>query len=254
MHQFIFESAPMQNFKNAAKRLLNSFGVEIRGHNPMSSPTLQLVATFERFGIDLVLDVGANRGQFGTQIRRAGYKGKIVSFEPLSQAAIRLERASRRDTNWVRHPRCALGDRDGQIDINIAGNSESSSILQMLPAHRDAAPQSAYCGQESVPIARLDTVVAEYLVGAQAPFLKIDAQGYEWQILDGAIQTMPKLRGMLLELSLVPLYEGQHLWLETITRLEQLGFQLWALHPAFTDPRDYRILQMDGIFYRKQSV
>jgi FkbM family methyltransferase len=109
---------------------------------------------------------------------------------------------------WNVYPRCALGDHDGEVEINIAGNSESSSILPMLESHLSAAPESAYEGKEIVPIKTLDAVAGQYLKDAQAPFLKIDTQGFDWLVLDGARDTLPQIKGILVELSLVPLYGG----------------------------------------------
>jgi FkbM family methyltransferase len=204
----------------------------------------------QKFKIDLVLDVGANRGQFASELRYWGYTGNIVSFEPLTSAHGELSLASADDPKWDAYPQCALGDHIGEVEINIAGNSESSSILPMLESHRSAAPESAYQGKEIVPINTLDTVAEQYLKDARAPFLKIDTQGFEWQILDGARDTLPHIKGILVELSLTPLYEGQHLWREVIDRLEAEGFALWAFTPVFSDKASGRSLQVDGIFYR----
>ena len=151
---------------------------------------------------------------------------------------------------WEAYPRCALGDHNGEVEINIAGNSESSSMLPMLESHRSAAPESAYVGKQIVPIKTLDAVAGQYLKDARAPFLKIDTQGYEWQVLDGARDTLPHLKGILVELSLLPLYDGQHLWREVIDRLEAEGFTLWAFKPEFSDQSQGRTLQVDGVFYR----
>ena len=82
------------------------------------------------------------------------------------------------------------------------------------------------------------------------PFLKIDTQGYEWQVLDGARESLSQCQGVLCELSLVPLYEGQCLWMEMIQRLESGGFTLWSIQKGFTDLRDGRTLQVDAIFLR----
>ena len=151
---------------------------------------------------------------------------------------------------WEAYPRCALGDHNGEVEINIAGNSFSSSILPMLESHRSAALKSAYEGKEVVPIKTLDAVAGPYLKDARAPFLKIDTQGFEWLVLDGARDTLPQIKGILVELSLVPLYGGQHLWREVIDRLESEGFTLWAFKPEFSDQVYGRTLQVDGIFYR----
>lgn len=235
------------------KQILRKLGLEIHRYVP-PAPHVQLpppiITSLRKFGIDLVLDVGANQGQFASEIRRGGFTGRIVSFEPLSSAHKKLLQVSNEDNKWNIYSRCALGDRNGEIQINIAGNSVSSSILPMLETHLGAAPESAYQGKEMVPIKSLDSVAGALLNNASAPFLKIDTQGFEWQVLDGARDTLRHIRGIQLELSLVPLYEGQHLWQEMIARLEAEGFTLWALEPVFTSPFDGRTLQLDGIFFR----
>ena len=126
----------------------------------------------------------------------------------------------------------------------------SSSILPMLTSHSRVAPESAYLGRETAPLITLDSVAPPYFEGAQAPFLKIDTQGYEWHVLDGALATLPKVCGIQMELSLVPLYEGQQLWRGCVERLETEGFVLWGLQPVFVDPANGRTLQWDGLFFR----
>jgi FkbM family methyltransferase len=237
-------------FKELVKQGLRNFGLEVSRYRKANSPPGQIVASFSRFNIDLVLDVGANSGQFASQVRQCGYSGRIVSFEPLSRAHLELQQSCSKDTLWDAYPRCALGDHNGEVEINIAGNSESSSILPMLELHRTAAPDSAYQGNEIVEIKTLDEVAGQYLKDARATFLKIDTQGFEWQVLDGARKTLPHIKGILVELSLVPLYGGQHLWRELIDRLEAEGFTLWAFKPVFADLSQGRTLQVDGIFYR----
>jgi len=237
------------SLKSLARFSLRRFGFDIHRYSPTTG-TSPLNCSLQRFGIDFVLDVGANQGQFASEIRRCGYAGNIVSFEPLSDAHEKLMHASSTDDNWEVFPRCAVGDRNGEVEINIAGNSLSSSILPMLESHRVAAPDSIYLGRETAPINSLDSVVMPYLKKSKAPFLKIDTQGFEWQVLDGARNSLSRLRGILIELSLVPLYEGQHMWLEIVARLEAEGFILWTFEPVFSDPRDGRTLQVDGVFYR----
>jgi len=241
-------------FKRIIKSMLrNVFGLEVfwaknLPHTAAQISAMQIVVSLRKFDIDLVLDVGANKGQFASEIRQCGYAGKTVSFEPLSQAHRELLLSSAADPMWEAFPRCAIGDHNGEVEINIAGNSESSSILPMLESHRSAAPESAYQGKEIVPIKTLDAVAGPYLKDVRAAFLKIDTQGFEWQVLDGARDTLPHIKGILVELSLVPLYEGQHLWREVIDRLEVMGFTLWAFKPVFSDLSQGRTLQIDGVF------
>lgn len=240
----------LNSMKRSAKKALYAMGIEAHRFSPDSSPLARLITGFQHFNIDLVLDVGANKGQFALDIRAGGYSKSIVSIEPSSSAHRLLLQASHGDLNWHVHSRCAVGASTGEIDLNIAGNSESSSVLPMLTAHLDAAPQSAYVGREQVPMTTLDLLGVNYIDRAKASFLKIDTQGYEWKVLDGATAILPKVRGILFEISLIPLYEGQHLWRESIERIEAEGFILWALQPVFADPVSGRTLQMDALFFR----
>ena len=240
----------LSSVKQGVKQLLHAAGVEAHRFHPNTSQLARLMAALRHFNVDLVIDIGANEGQFAKELRAGGYSGRIVSFEPLSSAHGRLLQVSSGDMAWHVHPRCALGDRLGEIELYISGNSVSSSILPMLTSHSSAAPESAYLGHESAPLITLDSVAPPYLEGAQAPFLKIDTQGYEWHVLDGALATLPKVRGIQMELSLVPLYEGQRLWRECIERLEAEGFVVWSLQPEFVDPATGRTLQWDGLFFR----
>jgi FkbM family methyltransferase len=240
----------LSDFKKIVKQVIHSVGFDLHRLNPGANHSFQLLKALNRFDVDLVFDVGANVGQFSSELRSVGFKGNLVSFEPLSVAHRTLAAASSRDSKWLVHPRSAIGDHDGEIEINIAGNSVSSSVLPMMESHISAAEGSAYVGTEKVPIFQLDSVVPEYLSKCHRPFLKIDTQGFEWQVLDGAREILPRMQGVLCELSLVPLYEGQRLWMDVIHRLEIEGFTLWSVQPGFTDLRDGRTLQLDGIFFR----
>ncbi len=124
----------------------------------------------------------------------------------------------------------------------------------MLESHSSAAVGSAYIDSERVPIAKLDTIASRYLNQKSKLFIKIDTQGFEWQVLDGASETLKQALGVLCELSLVPLYGGQRLWRDIVDRLETEGFMLWALQRGFTDPRTGQSLQMDGIFLRRDVL
>lgn len=231
------------------KRAFRAIGLEVSRYDPMDRQRM-LCASMREFGIDLVIDVGANTGQFASEIRQSGYRGRIVSFEPLSTAHAELERRCRGDRSWKAYSRCALGDQEGEIELNVSANAVSSSLLPMMEAHKRAAPDSAYLGKEVVAITKLDTVADAVFDEAVAPLLKIDTQGFEWQVLDGALESLPRVKAVLVELSLTPLYEGQHLWDALVDRLRQAGFTLWCLEPVFVDPATGRTLQLDGLFYR----
>jgi FkbM family methyltransferase len=237
--------------KKIIKKVIHSLGWDLHRLSPLANPSVQLLAALNHVQADTVFDVGANVGQFAQELRLVGFGGNIISFDPLTTAHAQLCEASRNDSKWTVHPRAAVGDHDGEIDINIAGNSVSSSVLPMLDAHSSAAVGSAYVASERTPLIRLDSVAELYLSKDSRPFIKIDTQGFEWQVLEGATETLKRAQGVLLELSLVPLYDGQRLWREIIERMETEGFTLWAIQKGFTDPRTGRSLQINAIFVRE---
>jgi FkbM family methyltransferase len=207
------------------------------------------IALVRHFAVDLILDVGANEGQYAQEMRNLGYIGSIISFEPLPDPFRRLQHRARNDPGWTA-VNLALGDFDGEATMHVAGNSVSSSMLEMLPMHEQAAPGSAYIADVPVTVRRLDGLAGHYLQAAKRPFLKIDAQGFERRVLAGADEALPCIIGLQLELSLEPLYADGTLLEDMLTLTRQAGFSLLGIEPGFSDPRSGRLLQADGIFFR----
>lgn len=238
------------NMEALIKKLARYFGIDVRRYNPQTSDDARVQALLSSNRIDMIFDVGANVGQYARKIRSGGYKGRIVSFEPLSDAYQQLLRNSSKDPDWIVAPRAVIGDEDREVDINISENSLSSSIMPILQAHIDAHPASRYLASEKVAMSRLDTIAPQYLNSATSTYLKIDTQGAESKVLDGATQTLPAINGIQIELSFVPLYEGQPLFLDIVNRLLDLGFDMHGILPVFIDQKTGRLLQADGIFFR----
>jgi FkbM family methyltransferase len=243
----------MQFLKKFIKRLFRSMGLDLSYYSIASSSDAQFMAMLMEHEVNCVFDVGANVGQFGRQLRNIGYKGRIVSFEPMSAARQQLLVASKKDCLWDIAPQAAIGNQDSEIEINISGNSVSSSVLNMLDSHVKSAPQSVYIGSEKVPLRRLDKIAQDYVQSDDVLFIKIDTQGYEDMVIEGAPNILAKAIGVQMELSLSPLYEGQKLYMEMIDKLKELGFELWSIAPAFVEPNTGRFLQIDASFFRKRS-
>jgi FkbM family methyltransferase len=196
-----------------------------------------------------VLDVGANAGQFGKLLRQSRFRGRIHSVEPLRAAYQLLEATAAGDPLWTVQ-RAAVSARVGTLTMNVSGNSVSSSVLAMLDTHTSAAPGAQYVAQEEVPATTVDEIVAAHGIEPERSLLKIDVQGYEREVLDGAAKTLSTFRGVRTEMSLVPLYEGQALMTEILDILQRGGFELWFVEPGFSDPSTRRLLQLDGVFFR----
>lgn len=240
----------LETLEKWVRRFANRAGIDIHRYRAEATEAGRLITMLASRRINLVFDVGANIGQYAGALRTAGYRGKLVSFEPLSTPHAQLLRASQGDEKWEVASRIAIGDHEGEIEMHIAGNSVSSSALRMLDRHANAAPESAYISTERVQLSRLDTQARGYMQPGTVPFLKIDTQGYEDRVLNGAPDLLGKVSGLQLELSLVPLYEGQHLFDALIERLRSLGFSIWAIWPGIYDPHEGRMLQVDATFFR----
>ncbi|MCV7196606.1 FkbM family methyltransferase [Mycobacterium angelicum] len=241
-------------FVHRAREMVHRTGFEVSLYRPERDATRNFMNQLRSHRVNVILDVGANSGQYAAGLRAAGFEGRIVSFEPLSGPFSQLERKASADPLWQCR-RNALGDIDGTVSINVAGNAgESSSVLPMLKSHQDAFPPANYVGTEEVPIRRLDSVAAEVLRPADVAFLKIDVQGFEKQVLAGAAATVrDRCVGLQLELSFLPLYEGGMLIREALDIAYSLGFTLTGLQPCFTDLRNGRMLQADGTFFREDD-
>jgi FkbM family methyltransferase len=242
-----------------AKTLLRRFGFEVVRTPELAALRRQRcsfvfvqrrLALLAHHGIDLLLDVGANRGQYAGTMRGRGYTGRIVSFEPVASAFAGLSARAEGDPDW-RVENYALGDTPGRGRINVSANSCSSSLLEMLPEHARVAPDSVYVGEEEIEIRTLDEVFAGGFPPGARPFLKLDTQGFERKVLEGARSILDSILGVQIEMSLVPLYRGGALLPEMLDYLQERGFLLELLEPGFSDPQSGRLLQVDGVFFRE---
>lgn len=233
----------MSYLTTKALQFMYGRGYEVRKH-----PAVRRARMLAAHDIDLVIDVGAASGGYGIQLRRFGYTGRIVSFEPLDTAYAELSAILAADPAWTAR-QAALGSEPGESVINIASNSDSSSLLPMESAHTDAEPSVGYVGQQRVTIARLDDLIDEIATAESRIFLKIDAQGFEKEVLAGATSTLQRCRGLQLELSFIPLYSGGMLIDEAISTAYAAGFQMVGIEQGWA-AESGQMLQSDGVFFR----
>ncbi|MCW2780946.1 MAG: hypothetical protein JWR35_1395 [Marmoricola sp.] len=230
------------------RELVNRTGFDVTRDNFRH----RFVYGLEQHGITTVIDVGANTGQFGHQLRTSGYTGRIHSVEPLQSAYAQLEAAATGDPNWTTQ-RAAVSDQAGTITMNVSANSVSSSVLPILDRSTDAAPQTAYVAAEEVPATTADEIVSTQRFEPEKTLLKIDVQGYEMSVLGGAAKTLDRFAAIRTEMSLVALYDGQSLMPEMLEHLGGHGFDLWYVEPGWSEPVTRRLLQLDGVFFRRDA-
>jgi FkbM family methyltransferase len=236
--------------KHRLRQFLFGKNSEVSKNTPENHPMLRIKKLMAHHQINVVLDIGANAGQFAETLRKElGYAHKIISFEPLSTAFALLQKNAKADPLWDVF-NFALGDQEQDSTLNIAGNSYSSSLLAMLPAHSDAAPESVYAGTETIKIKKLDTLFNSLCPSGAKVFIKIDTQGFEENVLKGAAGSLPKIDLIQMEMSLTPLYQGEKLFDELHLLMKNKGFRLVDILPGFSDPVTGQLLQADGVFQR----
>jgi FkbM family methyltransferase len=252
--------------KRQLRKLLRKLGIEVSWATPVSDqlscrqqfcerygiddPIARRKRLFDFYGIDTVLDVGANTGQFGQQLRNeVGFSNRIVSFEPLNSAFDMLKKNVGGDPQWEVF-NFALGDTEAKAEINIAGNSFSSSLLKMMPRHLRAAPESQYVGRQVIEIRRLDSIFDDICSNKSNIYMKIDTQGFESKVIKGATNSLPFIDTIQMEMSLVPLYEDELVFADLYKLLCEKRYSLVSIESGFSDRESGQLLQVDGVFRR----
>jgi FkbM family methyltransferase len=197
--------------------------------------------------ITLVVDAGANTGQWARELRDAGYTGRIASFEPGSAAYEALARAANGDAAWSAF-RAALGRAEGNATLHVTANSVSSSLYPIARRQVEVDPRTAAVGTETVDVLRLDAT--DLVEPHDRLLLKADVEGFEVDVLEGARGVLERVRLLELELSAVPLRDGQPLLGEVTYWCEREGFFLTGIEVSYRDHATGDLLAVNGFFRR----
>jgi len=251
----------MGAFRKRVKNLLGKItGYEIARFGDKSfiftdtwfSRSAQISSIIDKFGIDLVIDVGANEGSFAQELR-SFYRGEILSFEPVSSVFEKLAAAAASDPNWHVY-KVALGNQESTQTIHVSNETVFSSLLKA----------NDYCAQrfgddalgtkeEVVSVRRLDNLLQEIApdFGSKHIFLKMDTQGYDIEVFKGLGSKLKHVVALQSEVSLISIYEGMPHWTENICTYERAGFGVAGMFPISQD--SYRIIEYDCLLVRVES-
>jgi FkbM family methyltransferase len=202
-----------------------------------------VVAQIEDQGISTVLDIGANVGQFALDLRMAGYKGAIVSIEPGSAAFKRLEKISSKDALWQVY-NFAIGSKSGFSNLNISANKGLSSSLLEMANHIEYFPESKTISVENVRVETIDDFIEEKRIKPERLLLKIDTQGFEVEVLKGAVKILDRVKLVYCETSLEPLYQNEQTYLYILNFLKTHGHDLIEVTPGIRS-HEKKLLQID---------
>ena len=211
---------------------------------------VQLPALFEMYGVNCVVDVGAHEGEYAQRLRAGGYKGRIVSFEPVPRAFAELERVAEDDSDWQVH-QLALGREEGATTINAVPGTLSSLRpptefgARRYKRLRDPEPVE-------VQVRRLDAMLDAVLQGIERPrpYLKLDTQGFDLDVFAGTGDRIAEFVGMQSELALMQIYQGMPRLPEALGIYEDAGFDVAAMYPVSRQGKTARVLEYDCVMVR----
>lgn len=206
------------------------------------------LSLLEQHRVNVVLDVGANRGFYAQHLRRGGFAGRLLCFEPIASDCRAIEILAGDDREWRVLP-YALGREDGERSFNVVSVGSQETVLSSFLPLMDGAggPTRA----ELVQIRRLDTVLPDLLADVVEPriFLKMDTQGFDLEVLAGIGPWLDKVVLLQSELSVVPLYDGMPHYTDALRQIEQLGFGLRDLF-VVNRTTDGHVLEYDCLMDR----
>jgi FkbM family methyltransferase len=241
--------------KDSVLKVSRSFGYDIVPLREMKERdfALHLRELLSRLDIDCVLDVGANAGQYRDFLRdKVLYDGSIISFEPVSRHIDALRERSKADRDW--HIEAyALGSSDGAMPINVMVSDQFSSFLE--PDHdrvKDYAELNVACHTETVTVRTLDVVlpVLQERIGFDRPYLKIDTQGFDIEVLRGADDSLSAVKALQTEASVIGIYKGMPQYMDIIRYLDERGFDITGLYPVSRD-RSLRLVEFDCVMINR---
>ena len=204
--------------------------------------------------INCVIDVGANRGQFGSMLRDSGYSGRIASFEPVAHVLADLREISNSDREWKVFD-FALGESDTTTTINV-DEKALSSILPPSEFGKKWKPRMAETATQEIGVRRLDGVWDEITAGIDEPrvFLKLDTQGYDLAVFRGAGDRVKDVAALQSEVSSRPIYQGMATLVEQIGEYVAAGFELSAMMPVSYSRGTVRAIEFDAFLVRPDRV
>ncbi len=241
------------------ERLQRGFGkatglhVRLKRFTASASPELRTAMLVKGMGINLVLDVGANTGQFAESLYDFGYTGRLISFEPTKAAYELLKKRAENYPAWEVAARAAIGDSDGKVIMHISDDDVFSSALEIDDQYTSHNPKARIIGKEEVPLHRLDSIYKQYTTGIDKAviLLKVDTQGFEKQVLDGAEELVAQVKGIKIEIPLYPIYKGTAFsFYDIIAYMQERGFQPYSIQVEGVDLPTGRVNTIDGLFFR----
>jgi len=231
---------------NIKNKVAQFFGYEIFNIKKHASLNSHLSNLINFYDIDVIIDVGANKGQFAKRIRQNGFKGRIFSFEPVQETFEILKSESKGDDKWNIY-KLALGDKKETAFINVSASSDLSSILKPNDFGSLKYPKIQPIHQEKIEVDLLDNFVKSNFLDGNNILLKMDTQGYDLNVFRGGLNVIKSIKCILSELSLIPIYDGMPSYKVCLAEYEKHNFLISGFYPLSRNKSNMAIIEMDCI-------
>jgi FkbM family methyltransferase len=246
------KSSSLSVIVRPVRSALNRLGLDlVRIRNSQATLDTHVANVLQTHAIDCVIDVGANVGQYGRFLRKLGFKGAIASFEPVAATFEELSDLASKDAHWHVYP-FALGSSEGVKAIHVYSSSDFASFYQATEYARETWETLQTSTEESVQVRRLDGVFENIrtATGAHNFYLKMDTQGHDKAVFEGAQGTLTFVRAIQSELSMIPVYESTPQAAEMLKYFQGNGFQVSGMYPINRDQRTLAVIEYDCVFVR----
>jgi FkbM family methyltransferase len=238
--------------KKSVQGAVRRFGYQLTRFPAPESYDAQIGRYLRHIGANIVLDVGAHEGEYYSQLRRSGYAGRIVSFEPVPASFERLRTVAGNDPLWKGYP-LALGSAAGRLNINVPDSTGFASFLRPANFMERRFPWARWSGSSiEVPVERLDHIFDELVTGLEQlrAFLKVDTQGWDGAVIEGAGKRLAEVVAIQSEVSVIPIYEGMRSVVDSLVAYRDLGFRLVNMFPVTYDHDEVSVIEFDCIMER----
>ncbi len=230
------------------RRIAHKLGYDLAKFNKQLTIETHLRTLLPKLGINLVLDVGANLGQYAQMLRYIGYQGEIISFEPAADTFTRLEKLTRGDNRWTAHP-LALSDTNGSAELHRSGSSDFNSLHAASDFGLEKYGASIESAQtETIQLMRLDEFAASTLdLSNRRVFLKMDTQGHDLVVLEGAGGLATTFAGLQSEIAVLPIYRDIPDYMDSLAFYRRQGYEVTGLFPVHRHRGTGHVVEFDCV-------
>lgn len=235
--------------KRLLRRVLRALGYEVRRINGGSvGYAPDMWAWLRSSGnIRTIIDIGANNGEFAEFLASYFDAKQTIAIEPLPECAAQVREREKAIRNLTVFE-CAVSDREDRLVLFENAYSPASSLLPVSKISIDEFPQTSANRQEiEVPVCRLDDLIDATSLEREV-LIKIDVQGFEDRVIRGGEQTFRSAKFVLIEMSFVPMYDGQPLFEDVHDALRNLGFRFAGMKNQIDSPRTGQPLFMHCLY------